>query len=56
MVNTFRHADVVVNFSSTVAIDAAIFDKPVVNLDFDPETRPAAPGIDKSRKSPLDAF
>lgn len=36
-VNTFRHADVVINFSSTVAIDAAIFDKPVVNLDFDPE-------------------
>jgi len=36
-VNTFRHADVVVNLSSTVAIDAAIFDRPVVNLDFDPE-------------------
>lgn len=36
-VNTFRHADVVVNLSSTVAVDAAIFDRPVVNLDFDPE-------------------
>lgn len=36
-VNTFRHASVVVNFSSTVAIDAAICDRPVVNLDFDPE-------------------
>lgn len=36
-INTFRHADVVVNLSSTVAIDAAIFDKPVVNLDFDPQ-------------------
>jgi hypothetical protein len=36
-VNTFRHADVVVNLSSTAAIDAAIFDKPVVNLDYDPE-------------------
>ncbi len=35
-VNTFRHADVVVNLSSTVTIDAAILDKPVVNLDFDP--------------------
>jgi len=35
--NTFRHADVVVNLSSTVAIDAAIFDTPVVNLDFDPQ-------------------
>jgi CDP-glycerol glycerophosphotransferase (TagB/SpsB family) len=36
-INTFRHADVVVNLSSTVTIDAAIFDTPVVNLDFDPE-------------------
>ncbi len=36
-VNTFRHAAVVVNLSSTVTIDAAIFDKPVVNLDFDPQ-------------------
>jgi hypothetical protein len=36
-VNTFRHANVVVNLSSTVAIDAAIFDRPVVNLDYDPE-------------------
>jgi hypothetical protein len=36
-VNTFRHADVVVNLSSTVTIDAAIFDRPIVNLDYDPE-------------------
>ncbi|MEP6901968.1 MAG: CDP-glycerol glycerophosphotransferase family protein [Actinomycetota bacterium] len=36
-VNTFRHADVVVNLSSTVTIDAAIFEHPVVNLDFDPQ-------------------
>lgn len=36
-VNTFRHADVVVNTASTVTIDAALFDKPVVNLDFDPQ-------------------
>jgi hypothetical protein len=36
-VNTFRHADVVINLSSTVTIDAAIFDRPVVNLDYDPE-------------------
>ncbi|MGI8402099.1 MAG: hypothetical protein ACR2NS_10945 [Gemmatimonadaceae bacterium] len=35
-VNTFRHAAVVVNLSSTVAVDAAICDRPVVNLDFDP--------------------
>lgn len=36
-VNTFRHAAVIVNLSSTAAIDGAIFDKPVVNLDYDPE-------------------
>lgn len=36
-VNTFRHADVVINLSSTVSIDAALFDRPVVNLDFDPQ-------------------
>ncbi len=36
-VSTFRHADVVVNLSSTVTVDAAICDRPVVNLDFDPE-------------------
>ncbi|MCU0271048.1 MAG: hypothetical protein MUF83_20725 [Acidimicrobiales bacterium] len=35
-VNTFRHADVVVNLASTVTIDAAIFDRPVVSLAFDP--------------------
>lgn len=36
-VNTFRHAAVTVNLSSTVTVDAAIFDCPVVNLDFDPQ-------------------
>jgi CDP-glycerol glycerophosphotransferase (TagB/SpsB family) len=36
-VNTFRHADVVVNLSSTVTVDAAMVDRPVVNLDYDPE-------------------
>lgn len=35
-VNSFRHAAVVVNLSSTVAIDAAVLDRPVVNLDYDP--------------------
>lgn len=44
-VNTFRHADVVVNLSSTSTLDAAIFDRPVVNLDYDP-----APG---GRRTPL---
>ncbi len=36
-VNTFRYAAVVVNLSSTVTVDASIFDTPVVNLDFDPQ-------------------
>ncbi len=36
-INTVRHADVVINLSSTMTIDGAIFDRPVVNLDFDPE-------------------
>lgn len=36
-INTIRHADVVVNLSSTIAVDAAIFDRPIVNLNFDPE-------------------
>lgn len=36
-VNTFRHLDVLVNTSSTVAVDAAIFDRPVINLDYDSE-------------------
>ncbi len=36
-VNTFRHSDVIVNISSTAVIDGALFDRPVVNLDFDPE-------------------
>ncbi len=36
-VNTFRHADVLVNLSSTATVDAALCDRPVVNLDFDPE-------------------
>lgn len=40
-VNTFRHADVVVNLSSTCTVDAALCDRPVVNLDYDPG--PGAP-------------
>jgi hypothetical protein len=43
-VNTFLHSDVLVNFASTVTVDAAIFDRPVVNLDFDPQP----PGKDSS--------
>jgi len=36
-INTFRHADVVVNLASTVTVDAALCDRPVVCLDYDPE-------------------
>lgn len=36
-VNTFYHADVVVNLSSTATVDAALCNRPVVNLDYDPE-------------------
>ena len=36
-INAFRHTNVVVNTVSTVAIDAALFGKPVVNINFDPE-------------------
>jgi hypothetical protein len=46
-INTFRHADVVVNLSSTVTVDAAIFDRPVVNLDFDPQPGQAQQGLIK---------
>ena len=40
-VNTLRYADVVVNLASTISVDAAVCDNPVVNLDFDPQ--PGAP-------------
>ena len=32
-----RHSDVIVNVASTIAIEAAIFDTPVVNVAFDGE-------------------
>jgi hypothetical protein len=34
---TIRHSDVIVNVASTIAIEAAIFDTPVVNVAFDGE-------------------
>jgi CDP-glycerol glycerophosphotransferase (TagB/SpsB family) len=37
LANTLRHSDVVVNVASTLAIEAAIFDTPVVNVSFDGE-------------------
>jgi hypothetical protein len=38
LANTMHHSDVVVNVASTLAIEAAIFDTPVVNISFDGET------------------
>ena len=38
LANTMRHSDVVVQVASTIAIEAAIFDTPVVNIAFDGET------------------
>jgi hypothetical protein len=35
LADTMRHSDVVVNVASTIAIEAAIFDTPVVNIAFD---------------------
>lgn len=35
-INTFRNVDVVVNLASSTSLDAALVDKAVVNIDFDP--------------------
>lgn len=34
--DTLRHADVVVNYASTITLEACVFDKPVVNIGFPP--------------------
>ena len=39
LANTLRYSDVVVNVASTIAIEAAIFDAPVVNVAFDGEAK-----------------
>jgi len=41
LADTLRHSDVVVNVASTIAIEAAIFDTPVVNVSFDGENSSA---------------
>ena len=38
LADTMRFSDVVINVASTIAIEAAIFDTPVVNIAFDGET------------------
>jgi hypothetical protein len=35
-VNTIAHADVVVNVASTITLDAVAFDKPIINIAFEP--------------------
>jgi CDP-glycerol glycerophosphotransferase (TagB/SpsB family) len=40
LANTMRHSDVVVNVASTLAVEAALTDTPVVNIAFDGETPP----------------
>jgi len=37
LANTMKHSDVVIQVVSTIAIEAAIFDTPVVNVSFDGE-------------------
>ena len=39
LANTMRHSDIVVNVASTLAVEAAIVDTPVVNIAFDGEQR-----------------
>jgi hypothetical protein len=38
LADTLRHSDVIINVASTIAVEAAIFDTPVVNIAFDGET------------------
>jgi hypothetical protein len=38
LADTLHHSDVIINVASTIAIEAAIFDTPVVNISFDGET------------------
>jgi hypothetical protein len=37
LADTMKHSDVVINVASTIAIEAAIFDTPIVNFSFDGE-------------------
>jgi len=46
-VNTMRHADIIVNLCSSIVLDGAVFDKPVINVTFDPE--PGVPNGDLVR-------
>jgi hypothetical protein len=43
LADTMCHSDVVINVASTIAIEAAIFDTPVVNIAFDEDDAEARP-------------
>jgi hypothetical protein len=43
LADTLYHSDVVLNVASTIAIEASIFDKPVVNIAFDRDAADARP-------------
>lgn len=46
LADTMRHSDVVLNVASTIAIEAAIFDTPVVNIAFDDRDADARPFLE----------
>ena len=48
LADTLRHSDVVVNVASTIAVEASIFDTPVVNVSFDGET--PSPWVQSARR------
>jgi hypothetical protein len=48
LANTLKHSDVIVNVASTIAIEAAILDTPVVNIAFDGHD--TKPFLDSARR------
>ncbi len=40
LANELKHCDMLITFISTLAIEAAIFDKPIINIDFYADTEP----------------
>jgi len=46
LADTMRHSDVVLNVASTIAIEASIFDAPVVNIAFDDRDAEARPFLE----------
>jgi hypothetical protein len=48
LANTLKHSDVIVNVASTIAIEAAVLDTPVVNIAFDGHDE--KPFLDSSRR------